>query len=267
MTAPLLAAADLTVRFGQSGRGLPWRPRRSVLALDAVSVSVAAGGTLGVVGTSGSGKTTLARCLVRLTRPDSGVVRLAGQDVAGLTGAAARDFHRRVQLVPQNWGSALDSRYSVADAITEPALLHGTTTRGGRAGFVTRLLDLVGLPEAYRTRLPHELSGGQAQRVVIARAIGLRPDVLIADEAVTALDASTCAQIVNLLAELRERLGLALVFVSHDLALVAHVADHIVVLHEGAVAETGPAADVLRRPAAAITAELVAAVRVRTGPA
>ncbi|WP_328616230.1 dipeptide/oligopeptide/nickel ABC transporter ATP-binding protein [Amycolatopsis sp. NBC_00355] len=263
MTEPLLAARDLTVRFG-GGPGR--RSRREVLALDRASVAVAAGGALGVVGTSGSGKTTLARCLVGLTRPGTGVVRLSGRDVAGLTGAAAREFHRRVQLVPQNWGSALDSRYCVADAIAEPALLHGRTTRRGRNEFVTGLLDLVGLPRSYGVRRPHELSGGQAQRVVIARAVGLDPDVLIADEAVTALDASTRAQIVNLLAELRARLGLALVFISHDLALVAHVASDVVVMHEGAVAEAGPAADVLRRPATAIAAELVAAARTRTEP-
>ncbi|WNV87945.1 dipeptide/oligopeptide/nickel ABC transporter ATP-binding protein [Umezawaea sp. Da 62-37] len=203
------------------------------IALRGLSATIGAGESLGLVGRSGSGKSTAAGCLAGLLRPTSGEVVFEGRDVRRLTGAQRRVFHRAVQLVPQDCPAALDRWTTVAEALTEPALVHGLIAKRDRDRHVRGLLDLVRLPAAVADRYPDELSGGQAQRVVLGRALGLRPRVLIADESVSALDVSTRAQVVNLMTDLRDDLGLALVFVDHDLPLVCHVADRLLVLHGG----------------------------------
>ncbi|MDT0276729.1 ABC transporter ATP-binding protein [Blastococcus goldschmidtiae] len=233
-----------------------------VRAVDEVSFAVPRGGALGLVGESGSGKTTTARMVVGLERPDSGSVRVGGtacdRPPRGRRGRLARA--RAVQIVFQDPYLSLDPRVRVTDSLEEVLRLHGTGGARARRDRVGELLDQVGLGTRERQALPRELSGGQRQRVAIARALAPDPDVLVLDEAVSALDVSIQAQILNLLSDIRAAREIAYLFVSHDLAVVRHVCEDVVVLHRGAVVERGAATEVLARPTHPYTRLLLSSV-------
>lgn len=239
--------------------GLPWR-RRDVTAVDGVSFGVRRGTTTAVVGESGSGKTTIARMVLGLLTPTSGTVTFDGRDIAALDRRSAKAFRRRVQPVFQNPYGSLDPMYSVYRTIEEPLRTHGVGSRAERHRAVRELLDQVALPSAVLRRFPRELSGGQRQRVAIARALALQPEMLVCDEAVSALDVLVQAQILDLLNELQVRLGLTYLFISHDLAVVRQIADDVVVMCRGRVVEHAPAEDVFARPADEYTRRLLDAI-------
>jgi oligopeptide/dipeptide ABC transporter ATP-binding protein len=263
LNQPLLEATDLTKRFPMRRSALDWvrgRPVPALRAVDGVSLSVRRGETLGMVGESGCGKSTLARCLVRLHEPDSGTIRLEGHDALALTGAARRTYNRRVQMVFQDPYGSLNPRLRVGDALAEALSVHRVVERAAVPGRVRALLDLVHLPQDAAGRYPHEFSGGQRQRVGIARALAVEPALVIADEPVSALDVSVQAQIVNLLLELQERLGLALLFITHDLRLVRHIAHRTAVMYLGRIVETGPTEALFATPRHPYTRALIEAV-------
>jgi len=244
VSAPLLEASGLSKRFSVRHPlldRLRGRPAPVLRAVDSVSLQVSRGETLGIVGESGCGKSTLARCLVRLHEPDAGAIRLDGQDVLALSGTARRTYNRRVQMVFQDPQGSLNPRMTVGDALSEALRVHRVVERPAIPDRVQALLDLVHLPGDAAGRYPHEFSGGQRQRIGIARALAVEPAVIIADEPVSALDVSVQAQIVNLLLELQGRLGLALLFITHDLRLVRHVAHRVAVMYLGRVVETAAA--------------------------
>jgi oligopeptide transport system ATP-binding protein len=211
------------------------------------------------VGESGSGKSTLARCITRLTEPDDGSILFDGADIRALSGRSLQGMRRRMQVVFQDPFSSLNPRLTVGAALAEPLLVHGLATRADAAEQVGQLLDLVGLAPQVSRRFPRELSGGQRQRVAIARSLAPRPELLIADEAVSALDVSIQAQILNLLVDLTERLGLTMIFISHQLAVIASVADDVAVMYLGQIVERGPVEEVFASPQHPYTAALLAA--------
>jgi oligopeptide/dipeptide ABC transporter ATP-binding protein len=223
------------------------RPRRLV-ALDGVSLRLGKGEGLGVVGESGSGKSTLARCLVRAEEPDSGRTIVAGEDITTVGRAGLRAIRRRVQLIYQDPYSSLDPRQRVGKAIAEPARVHGLVRKGDQDELVRSLLERVGLPASAARRFPRELSGGQRQRVAIARALSVRPDILLADEAVSALDVSIQAQILHVLRDLRNELGLGILFIAHQLPLIAQLCERVAVMYLGRIVEEGPTEQVFARP-------------------
>ena len=230
-----------------------------VAAVDGVSFCVAVGETLGLVGESGCGKSTLSRCLMRLVEPSGGRVSFAGTDVGALGSGALRAFRRRMQIVHQDPYSSLDPLMRIDRVLTAP-LRHvlGLDTRAAERRMMT-LLEEVGLHAAHRLAYPHELSGGQRQRVAIARALSLKPEFIIADEPTSALDVSIQAQVLNLLLRLQRDHGLAMLFISHDISLVAHMSDRIAVMQAGRFVETGAAAAVIARPQHPYTRSLLAA--------
>ena len=220
------------------------RPPERVHAVDGVSLHLLPNEVLGIVGESGSGKSTLARCLVALYRPNGGSIVFDGVDVTEAAGQARRDLHGRMQMIYQDPFTSLNPQMSIGTAIGEAGRVHGRTGDD----FVYELLDLVGLPRSFAGRRPRALSGGQRQRAAIARALAVQPEVLIADEAVSALDVSIQAQILNLFAELSDDLGLAMIFIAHDLAVVSHVADRVAIMYLGRIVEEGPVDAVFRSP-------------------
>ncbi len=235
-----------------------FRSGRTVRAVRDVSLELRRGETLAVVGESGSGKSTLARCAVRLTQASSGEVLLAGHDIAGLEGRDLRPFRRRIQMVFQDPYRSLNPRRTIAAALIEGPVNYGVS-RGEALARARTLLDLVGLGEDALARYPHQFSGGQRQRICIARALALEPEVLIADEPVSALDVSVQAQVLNLLANVRERFELAMLFITHDLRVAAQVADRVAVMAQGEIVETGPVAEVFGNPQHPYSRELLAA--------
>jgi oligopeptide/dipeptide ABC transporter ATP-binding protein len=247
----LLEVRDLAVSF-KVGKG-------RLHALDGVSLSLARGETLGLVGESGSGKSTFARALMLGARPDRGDILFDGAPVSQLSGARLKAFRRRMQMVFQDPYSSLDPRLTVARILAEPLDAHGIGTRAGRAAMVADLLAKVGLPADAASRMPAQFSGGQRQRIAIARALALSPEVLIADEPVSALDVSIQAQIVNLLRDLKQERGIAMLVIAHDLALVHQLSDRIAVLYLGRVVEEGPADAVVAAPQHPYTAALLSA--------
>jgi oligopeptide/dipeptide ABC transporter ATP-binding protein len=247
----LLRADDLTrgfpVRRGVMD-ALRGRPVRVVRALAGVTLAVNRGETLAVVGESGCGKSTLARALVRLIALDGGQIDYAGQDVRTLSGEALRRYNRRVQMVFQDPYGSLNPRMTVGETLAEALRVHRMVPTEKVPARIAELLDLVRLPASAASRMPHEFSGGQRQRIAIARALSVEPELLIADEIVSALDVSVQAQILNLLLDMQERLGLAMLFVSHDLRVVRHLAHHVAVMYLGRVVEFGPAERVFAAP-------------------
>ena len=259
----LLSVTGLSKRF-PSRRGLVdvlrRTPRQAVHAVEQVSLDVMRGETLGIVGESGCGKSTLARCLVRLHEPDGGSVSFDGTDVLALEGDARRRFNRQVQMVFQDPYGSLNPRMTVGDTLGEALSVHRVVPVGEIPARVRALLDLVHLPQDAALRYPHEFSGGQRQRIGIARALAVEPSLIIADEPVSALDVSVQASIVNLFMELQDRLGLTLVFITHDLRLVKHMTHRVAVMYLGRIVEIGPTAELFARPQHPYTQALIRAV-------
>ncbi len=243
-------------------RGLLQRRRGSVHALEGVDLEVGRGECVALVGESGSGKTTLGRCALRLIEPTAGRVRFDGEDLLGLRGGALRRRRRRFQMVFQDPAGSLDPRQRVASIVEEPLAIHTGLDAAGRAARAAELLAAVGLGPELGSRFPHELSGGQRQRVGIARALAPEPDLLVADEPVSSLDVAVRGQVLDLLSRLRERLGLALLLIAHDLPAVERLADRVAVMYLGRIVELGPAAELLARPLHPYTASLLSAVPV-----
>ena len=258
--APLLDVEHLTVDYRLPRRRL-FEPAPVHRALDGVSLTLARGESLAVVGESGSGKSTLARCILALERPSGGRVRLMGRDLFALGAAELRGLRRHLQMVFQDPYGSLDPRRKVGWIVAEPLTsLEPQTDAAARQARAAEALDSVGLRPGDAAKFPHEFSGGQRQRIAIARALITRPDLIVADEAVSALDVSVQAQVLNLFMDLRERLGLSYLFISHDLAVVRQVAERVVVLREGKIVEEGATETVLGAPQHAYTRDLIAAV-------
>ena len=251
---PLLEARSLSKFFpARDGKGL-------VRAVNDVSLTLAEGETLGIVGESGCGKSTLARMLLRLIEPSEGKVLFQGEDLLSLSRAQMRQRRRDLQIVFQDPYASLDPRMNIARIIAEPLEIHGIGSKADRAAKVAGLLSLVGLDPAAGQRFPHEFSGGQRQRIGIARAIALEPKLVVLDEPVSALDVSIQSQILNLLDDLKDRLKLSYIFISHDLSVVQHVSDRVAVMYLGRVVEEGAAEAVLGKPAHPYTQALISAV-------
>ena len=257
-TQNAITATGLTKIYRES-RGAPWR-RAEFRAVDDVSFTLRRATTLAIAGESGSGKSTLARMVLGLLRPSSGTVVFDGQDIAALSPRQAFTFRRRVQPVFQNPYGSLDPTYSVFRAIEEPLRIHRIGDRRQRRRAVRELAEQVALPSSLMGRLPQELSGGQRQRVAIARALALRPEVLVCDEAVSALDVVVQAQILELLTDLQARLGLTYLFISHDLAVIRQIADEILVMRAGRLVERGLTEEVFGRPRHDYTRQLLDAI-------
>ncbi len=251
MSGSILQADHVSKCFGK-------RRAPTVRALSDVSLSVASGEALSIVGESGSGKSTLARCLTALHACDEGRVVYRGRDLGAMGGSERRAFHRKVQLVFQNPFSALNPRMTVAQTLGEALRVHRIVERRAVAGEIVRLLALVRLPANVLDRRPHEFSGGQLQRIAMARALSVRPEIIVADEVVSALDVSVQAQIVNLLVALQNELGLALVFIAHDLRLVRHISHRVAVMYRGTLVELGDSESLFTNPTHPYTRLLLA---------
>jgi oligopeptide/dipeptide ABC transporter ATP-binding protein len=260
MSATLLRAEGLH-------RVYPLGGGRALRAVDGIDLTVARGETLAIVGESGCGKSTLGRLLLRLEEADEGRILLDGTDMRGLRGEALRAMRQRVQVVFQDPYGSLNPRERIRDVLVRPMLLHKQCDAPEANRRAAALLERVGLSPAQLDRLPHEFSGGQRQRIAIARALSVRPDLIICDEPVSALDVSVQAQVVNLLQDLQRESGVALVFISHDLAVVRHLAHHVAVMYAGRVVEAAPVETLFTDPRHPYTRALLAAApRTDTGP-
>lgn len=251
MSAPLLTATGLRKRFDSRGR--------AVAALDDVSFEVASGETLALVGPSGSGKTTAARALMRLTELDDGEIRFDGENLLALEGGRLRATRARLQMVFQDPRAAFNPRATVARVLDDPLRIHGIAPRRERPEAIAQLLQRVGLSPDLANRAIHEISGGQRQRVAIARAIATRPQLIVLDEAVSALDVSVRGQILELLLDLQRSENIAYLFISHDLGVVRAIAHRVAIMDKGRIVETGRAAEVIANPQSATGQALVAA--------
>ncbi len=256
----MLKAVGVEVRFQRKGRSRLWGGGQTLRAVASVSLEIGAGETLGLVGESGCGKSTLGRALLQLVRPQAGRIEFEGVDLCGLSEAQLRPYRRKMQMVFQDPFSSLNPRLSVGQAVAEPMTVHGLAPADELAGRVAELFELVGLAANTVNRYPHEFSGGQRQRVGIARALAARPSLLVCDEPVSSLDVSIQAQIVNLFEDLRARLGLAYLFVSHDLAVVRHLSDRIAVMYLGRIVEVAGKHDLYQQPLHPYTRLLLDAV-------
>lgn len=246
----------------------PGTKGRQVQAVADVSLTIAAGEVLGVVGESGCGKSTLGRTLLRLTEPTGGQILFDGRDLTRLGPGAMKSVRRDLQVIFQDPYGSLNPRHTVGYILSEPLIVQGEGSATTRRARVAELLELVGLPDNAATRYPHEFSGGQRQRIAIARALALNPKLIVADEAVSALDVSVQSQIINLIADLRRRLGLSILFISHDLSVIRHISDRIAVMYLGRIVETGPAEAVITAPRHPYTQALLSAIPhlSKTGP-
>ncbi|SFH93430.1 oligopeptide transport system ATP-binding protein [Collimonas sp. OK307] len=251
----LLNVTGLKKQFSSGRRGAP-----PVKAVDDVSFDIAEGATLGLVGESGCGKSTTGRSVLRLIEPTAGNINFMGQELTGLSPSALRAMRRNMQMVFQDPFASLNPRMTIGEVLEEPLIVHGLFDRATRKRKVADILDLVGLSQRYADRHPHEFSGGQRQRVGIARAIITRPKLVVADEAVSALDVSIQAQILNLLQDLQKELGLTYLFVSHDLAVIRHVSDRIGVMYLGRMVESGSCESVYNFPKHPYTQALLSAI-------
>jgi len=260
--APLLEVTDLVKHFPVKRGLLIDREVDRVRAVDGVSFSVAPGETLGLVGESGSGKSTLSRAMLGLLQPSSGSVRFEGREITGLSRRRMQPLRAQMQLIFQDPYASLNPRKRIGQIVAEPLRIQGRASGAGLRSQVGELLERVGLSPAHYNRYPHEFSGGQRQRIGIARALALRPKLVVADEPVSALDVSIRAQILDLLAELQEELGLTYIFIAHDIGVVRHVSDRIAVMHDGKLVEQGPADQVCERPSDPYTQALLAAVPI-----
>lgn len=261
MSDPLLKVENLTKHY-PLGSGFLNKNIPVVRAVENVSFSVEAGETLCIVGESGCGKSTVARLLMRLVEPTAGRVMIDGTDVAGLKGQALRAWRRRMQMVFQDPYSSLNPRLSVGQIITEPVENFERLDRKQQRALATELLQKVGMSPEMIDRLPSELSGGQRQRLGIARALALQPSLIIADEAVSALDVSVQAQILNLLMDLQQQMGIALIFISHDLSVVEHIGHRVAVMYLGRIVELAPCEALFAKPVHPYTEALIAAAPV-----
>ncbi len=256
----LLRVQNLTKGFPVR-RGIFSRVQAWVKAVSNISFAIGPGETLGMVGESGCGKTTVARLLVRLLDPDSGSIQLDGVDMASLKGRSLKPFRRKIQMVFQDPYSSLNPRMKIGEIIAEPLLIHGEVTRSEKKDRVSQILAQVGMSADSYDRYPHEFSGGQRQRIGIARAIALKPRLIVADEPVAALDVSIAAQVVNLLQDLQQKHGMSYLFISHDLKMIHHVSRRVIVMYLGKIVEAGPK-ELVQRPLHPYTKALVAAVPV-----
>ncbi|WP_375449637.1 ABC transporter ATP-binding protein [uncultured Devosia sp.] len=260
MAEPLLNVTDLKVHF-PVGKTM-FKPGLTVKAVDGVSFSVGRGEVLGLVGESGSGKTTLGRAALRLIEPTAGSVQFDGAEVVGMAAPQLKALRSRMQIIFQDPYASLNPRMSVGQTIGEALLLHHIGNRRDRAARVGDLLEKVGLPRTAAARFPHEFSGGQRQRIGIARALAVNPQFIVADEPVSALDVSIQAQIINLLQDLRQDLGLSLLFIGHDLSVIEFLCDRVVVMYLGKIMETATAAELYARPRHPYTRALLDAAPV-----
>jgi peptide/nickel transport system ATP-binding protein/oligopeptide transport system ATP-binding protein len=257
---PILVVKDLQVHYPLRG-GVLGHSRDVVRAVDGVSFSVPKGTTVGLVGESGSGKTTIGRALTRLAPITSGSIKYDGAELTGLSEHEFFTFRKRIQMIFQDPFNSLNPRLTIFQILSEPLEIHfPKKSRAEREARVAELLRLVGLEAAHRHRYPHEFSGGQRQRIGIARALAVEPEFIVCDEPVSALDVSVQAQIVNLLLDLQQQLGLTYLFIAHDLAVVEHVSDDVLVMTGGKIVEAATADEIYANPRHEYTRQLIAAV-------
>jgi oligopeptide/dipeptide ABC transporter ATP-binding protein len=260
-SAPLLTVRGLAVHFPIRTGLVAQRRVGAVRAVDGISFDLYPGETLGLVGESGSGKSTTGRALVRLSQPTAGTIHLGTREVSGSDRAATAELRRRIQMIFQDPYSSLNPRMTVGAIVAEPLAIRGTKAKE-RIARTEELLELVGLPRSSAYRYPHQFSGGQRQRIGIARALAVNPDIVIADEPISALDVSIQAQILNLLRRLQRELGLAYLFISHDLAAVRYISQRIMVMYLGRIAEVAPSTALYRRPRHPYTVALLSAAPI-----
>ncbi|MFD4642071.1 ABC transporter ATP-binding protein [Lentzea sp. NPDC058436] len=258
MTAPLLEVTDLVKEFPVRGKGIIPRNIGTVQAVSGVSFTLHPGETLGLVGESGCGKSTTGRAILQLHKPTSGSVKFEGRELTSMSNKQLRPLRKDIQIVFQDPYASLNPKWQVNDIIAEPLVIHGV--EGGVQRRVNELMELVGLNPEHRNRYAHEFSGGQRQRIGIARALALNPRFLVLDEPVSALDVSVQAGVVNLLEELQERLGLAYLFVAHDLSVVRHISDRVAVMYLGKIIEMGEREAIYAKPMHPYTQALLSAV-------
>jgi oligopeptide transport system ATP-binding protein len=259
MTDPLLSVKDLRVHFPVRG-GVLLRQTGAVRAVDGVSLDIAPGETVGLVGESGCGKSTLGKAIVRLLKPTTGSIHFNNSEISHSSQRALRPLRKDFQMIFQDPAESLDPRMSVRAIIEEPYIIHGIGTRGQRLQWVNELLDRVGLPASAAERYSFEFSGGQRQRIGIARALALKPKLIVCDEPVSALDVSVQSQILNLLVELQRDFDLSYLFIAHDLSVVKHVSDRVAVMYLGKIVELATAEAIYQNPRHAYTKALLSAI-------
>ncbi len=259
MNDPLLEIRDLKMHFPVKG-GVFSRQVAAVKAVDGVSLDIGRGETLGLVGESGCGKSTLGKSIVRLTDPTAGSIKFNGQDITRMSQSRLRPIRKNLQMVFQDPAESLNSRLSVGQIIAEPLEVQGIGSRASRKDMVEGLLERVGMPKSASQRFSFEFSGGQRQRIGIARALALNPEMIVLDEPVSALDVSVQSQVLNLLLELQEEMGLAYLFIAHDLAVVKHISDRVAVMYLGKIVELADADVIYKDPKHAYTKALISAI-------